>query len=465
MDLNQIDLGRLDAESDTKLADYFVETGASLSIARGKQLVLGRKGTGKTALFVHLKDKFASQSTVVDLDLNEYLFSTHRALRESGVSESSSYTSAWKLLIYTAALGSVSSHLTSSEKRSFTRILDELQMADKHGRFAGITEWLRRVKRVELPSLSGFGSLGSVELDNTPDGFLGADFIDSVIDLERLALSVMEREPIVVLIDQIDEVWDGSEESKNFIVGALKAMRFINLRPSAGEAANVIIFLRTDLWDQVVFNDRNKISQDIEYLNWDDEALIEVVEARIASSPGWEDKSWFDAFFDGEMRQRASSKTYVLKRTMGRPRDIVAYATFALEEAVRQGHEQILAEDIYSSETRYSAHVVDELKDEMASALSQLPRALAVFKSIGRRNFDWANWFEHASNQGFDEPEARELLTRLFEASVVGVFEVGGGGGGSRSRYRYQDSYLHPIEDRLMQVHLAVAKELGLKDS
>lgn len=465
MNLSEIDLGRLDAESDTKLADYFVETGASRSIARGKQLVLGRKGTGKTALFVHLKDKLASQSTVVDLDLNEYLFSTHRALRESGVSESSSYTSAWKLLIYTAALGSVSDVLTTGEKSQFARIVNDLQLADNRGRFAKIADWLRRVKHVELPNIGGFGSLGSFELEDTTNTFLGAEFIDSVIELEQLALAVMEREPIVVLIDQIDEVWDGSEESKNFIVGALKAMRFINLRPSAGDSANVIVFLRTDLWDQVVFNDRNKISQDIEHLNWDDEALIEVVEARIASSPGWEGRSWFDVFFAGEMRQRASSKTYVLKRTMGRPRDIVAYTTFALEEAVRQEHNQILAEDIYASEARYSSHIVDELKDEMASALSQLPRALAIFKSIGRRNFDWLTWFEQASSQGFDEAEAREMLTRLFEASVVGVFEVGGGGGGSRSRYRYQDSYLHPIEDRLMQVHLAVAKELGLKDS
>ncbi|MEA5153618.1 MAG: hypothetical protein VB059_02335 [Raineyella sp.] len=223
--------------------------------------------------------------------------------------------------------------------------------------------------------------------------------------------------------------------------------------------------MRTDIWQQVSFNDRNKMSQDIGYLLWADEQLVTVIEARIKSSSGDESADWYSVFFDGEMRQRARSSTYILKRTMGRPRDIFAYASFALEEAKRAGHESVLAEDIYASESRFSRHVLDELTDEIAPSVSDFASVLATLKALNRRSFGWSDWFEKAGAQGLDESEARQALEQLFEASVVGVLEVGGGGGGSRSRYRYQDNYLQPREDALMQVHLAVTKELGLKDS
>lgn len=75
------------------------------------------------------------------------------------------------------------------------------------------------------------------------------------------------------------------------------------------------------------------------------------------------------------------------------------------------------------------------------------------------------DWFNIAEAHRVDKGCARAWLKLLFEASVVGVFEIGGGGGGSRGTYRYQDPYVQPDDDSHMQVHLAVAKALKLKDS
>lgn len=459
----QLDLGRLDAESDSRLSEYFVETGAAERVAKGKQLVLGRKGSGKTALFVHLKAKL--DATVVDLDLTDYLFSTHKSLRESGVAETSAYTTAWKLLIYVAILGSVQGTLERRESKEFGQIVQALQLADQRGLFSQMAGWLKRVKRVDLPHVGDVAGLGGIELEDRQQGFVGAEFIAAVVRLEELAVKVIEREPVTVLIDRIDDVWDGTKESRLLITGALKAMRIINLRKRRAESATVILFLRTDLWQQVVFNDRNKMSQDIEDLRWTDAELVDVIEARIKSSTGDPSAKWNNAFFDGEMRQRASSKTYMVKRTMGRPRDIVAYATFALEEARTACHDRILADDIYASEARYSRHVLDELTDEMASSLEDFSKVLSTLNGLSKRTFTKDDWMVQAESQGMDRSAADRALRQLFEASVVGILTVGGGGGGSRSRYRYQDNYLQPQEGATMQVHLAVAKELGLKDS
>ena len=70
--------------------------------------------------------------------------------------------------------------------------------------------------------------------------------------------------------------------------------------------APVLTFLRTDLWDRISFNDRNKMGQDIIYLDWTPETLTEVIALRVVSSLGVpKQDAWTTAFTTDEMRQRA----------------------------------------------------------------------------------------------------------------------------------------------------------------
>ena len=50
-------------------------------------------------------------------------------------------------------------------------------------------------------------------------------------------------------------------------------------------------FLRSDIFNELRFNDKNKMTADIEYLEWPDQELIEVAAARIARSLGGPKKS------------------------------------------------------------------------------------------------------------------------------------------------------------------------------
>jgi hypothetical protein len=69
------------------------------------------------------------------------------------------------------------------------------------------------------------------------------------------------------------------------LVGVLKAARDINLRLHLpGKAYPVVISLRSDILDELQFNDKNKINDDIEFLEWTDETLVDVISARIARS-------------------------------------------------------------------------------------------------------------------------------------------------------------------------------------
>lgn len=216
-----MNFGRLDAESDENLEQYFVETGAVSRVAEGKSLVLGRKGAGKTALFKHLKRSLNSTQTVVDLDLDGYYFKSHKRLVESGVDQSHSYTNAWKLVLYTAMLGELSQELSKDQKKELDRIFAELAVADNRSTFQKIVDWLKNIKSIDLPKVDGLFDLGGIEFNSTDEGFTDR-FVECSRSIEQLALSVIKEHPVTVLVDRLDDGWDGSEESKNFIIGALR---------------------------------------------------------------------------------------------------------------------------------------------------------------------------------------------------------------------------------------------------
>jgi hypothetical protein len=124
--LSRVDFGRFDAESDPNLLDYFVVTGTAREAAEGQQLVVGRKGSGKTALFRHLADRLSRDGYVVDLDLAEYVFRVHRGLLEQGIGREFAYTSSWRLLILTSMYLKVREDLSGSARKDGDRAIRDL---------------------------------------------------------------------------------------------------------------------------------------------------------------------------------------------------------------------------------------------------------------------------------------------------------------------------------------------------
>ncbi len=80
MTIHKVDSGRLDAERDRNLSEYFVDTGALDRLANGeKQYVIGRKGSGKTVLF-RLASEKRFDRTLVRLDFEDYPWDAHRSV-------------------------------------------------------------------------------------------------------------------------------------------------------------------------------------------------------------------------------------------------------------------------------------------------------------------------------------------------------------------------------------------------
>lgn len=456
--LEHVNFGRIDAEKDDKLLDYFITVGTGGEVLKGKYLVLGRKGSGKSALFRHTASK--APGTIVEMDLKDYVFTAHKELRDEGVAGAFAYTESWRFAFVIAMFTQGYKTIPFGLRRRGRRILRKLGAGPDKGPLLAIREWLSRVRHIKLPSVAGVVDLGGYSVDVEARKPFTTNTRDLVNQLQEILAQSVDKNPITVLVDRLDDAWDGTDDSLQLIAGAARAARQLADDLKQDGAAPAIVFLRTDLWERIVLNDKNKFIQDTVTLNWSDAELADVIDERISKTANVpKGEGWGMVFTTEKMRQGTSAQKYILKRTMGRPRDVVAFAIFALEVAKKNQHVCISKDDIYEAEARYSEHMLNELRDEISEHVQDMESVVNALKALERRKFALREWERAAEQNQMDKTQAMRVRDLLFEASAVGVLR-----GDQRTSYRYSDRSLKIEETGNLSVHHALLKELSLID-
>ena len=135
-----------------------------------------------------------------------------------------------------------------------------------------------------------------------------------------------------LLFDQLDIGWDFSDETKQLLIGLILAARdVVRAAEGAGKQVHVVVFLRSDIYEPLRFEDKNKISPSVVELRWNEQRLRELVSKRIDASANG---TWEDVFTGDQMRSRVSQLSYIVKRTMLRPRDMIQFCVHAKTAAI-----------------------------------------------------------------------------------------------------------------------------------
>lgn len=468
--LNLVSFGEVDAESDARLSDYFVDTGVLKRLGDGsRQFVIGRKGSGKTALFQQAQISLKG-SHFIPMEFSDYAWEQHKAIKELGLPAEGTYTASWIFTFLIASCNIWRNSNNADIAKEAQIVYKRIFGAENTGILGALFDKLKRLRRLDLPNAGDLGGLGGFELDDALEGerlARCANLWNS--QLLELADKVYKIEPTTVLVDRLDDGWDATPEIKNMLAGAIKAARSLNLRYVRPNSPRpVLLFLRSDIYNELAFNDKNKISGTIEYLEWNDDELLLVIKQRIARSLSVpQATAWEEVFSSEQMRQRAFISSYMLKRTMQRPRDIIAFSKFCRDAAVKEGHKRIETSDIYDGEVGYSRHVFEELTDEIHK---QVPDFTSLFRSLrllGYTRFKFTSWFdtEKQIQPGITMEVAGNRLKTLFDFGVIGVPRVGGRKGGSTFEFAYQDRYVDPRFDSDLVVHPSLRKHLALRDA
>jgi hypothetical protein len=473
VNIADVNFGELDAESEKNLAGYFVDTGVLSKLASGqKQFVIGRKGSGKTALFRLATPGTLKQAQVVEVEFDQYPWEFHRQLKQTGMMSESAYEASWRFLLLLMMAREWAESGDAAVKSKAIELLKKILPDPNRGFWSSLVSRLRNPQKIALPAgaVTGFGnvSLGAVDLGREDASYAVSVMSMHLGALAALATAAYSNHPVVIKVDRLDDGWDATPDSQSLIIGELKAARAIEQQLHApGNAAPVITFLRSDIYDTVKFNDKNKMATTIERLEWPNKRLMDVLTRRIAASLTIKpDDAWGAVFSEAEMRQRARPQSYFLRRTMGRPRDVIAFAIHCRDVAMEKDHAKVQTTDIYDAEDRYSQHLLAELSDELHKQRPDLEQILDTLREVGRMSFTIDEWTEVARRRSpaLGESIVKEQLGLLYEASVIGVARIGGSKGGSQHVFNYSAPNVKPDFSGRMHVHPGLKKGLQLKE-
>jgi hypothetical protein len=463
--LGYVDLGAVDAESDKRLGEYFVTTPqAKAALELRKSHFLGRKGAGKSALFTQLGSLFIkaghTKLRVIPITPNEYAWSALRQYKEAGLLSEQAHANAWKFTIaveIAAVLTEESDALYHESTHSNLKRLRKFIQENYGGKLPdAVTTAKRLVKGLDSFDLGAFGFKVGFKRGEG-DQPLTPQIVDLLFnDLQKLADDI----GIVVAFDRLDDSWDGSDEAKSLLIGLLKATKEINDKYSDPKNVNGIscaVFLRSDIYDSLQFDDKDKHRPLEESITWTVDLLRKMVNERLPK-----DVSVDELFEAGEMRGSIAPFNYIVKRTFLRPREVIQFLQECINRAGRESTE-ITKDAIRYAEDKYSVWKVEDVKQEYRRLHPMFEDLIEALRQ-GFHRYDSVHEFENHLKERVPKVigklGTRRAMELLFDASVIGV-RLGNAGS---ARFKCEDSDLVLPTSGGVYIHQSLIKGLNLRE-
>lgn len=449
--LANIDFGSADAESDDRLGEYFVATGYVREALNGKKTIfLGRKGAGKTSLFKQLPELYREQGradlVTISMSPDQYAWGALKEYKEQGILAEQAHTNAWKLTLAITIASELAGLERKWEDKSGTAIKTLGQFLRENYGDGNVdlknaaTKLLTGLKSFNL-SAFGFG-LGYTGQDDGDHRLLTPAVIDRLLDLIGVCLGDLG---VVVLLDRLDESWDGTEESKTLLVGLLRASKDLNtrFRFDGANGLQVMAFLRADIYPLLRFDDKDK-HRALEYsISWTAEELEQMIAARLPKGV-----TVAEILDPEKMRQSTAPFAYVVQRTFLRPREVIQYLTEAKDRSDSEAS-YISKDSIKGAELTYSRWKVDDLKQEFSKAVPDFADCLETLRQGVHRYDSLAELEEYVAQRKptiAADRGPRWIVDQLFDSSAIGVRPKKSGA----IKYKSEDSELElPLEGAL----------------
>lgn len=404
------------------LTECFVDNGdldLLLDCTSPKSIIVGRTGTGKSALVYKIKTSLEHAISLSPHSLSLNFIATNNVVsffEEAGVNLSPFYVLLWKHLLVVELLKE-KFHITNEDShRSFMRVIrDGFYGNNKYKDMAidylenwGNKFWQTTEERLheltDKVESSLKGSLG-VELLGTQLSAEGArtlsqeqkrQVIDHGLDavskvqireLDNL-FSILEenvfndsRNPYYITIDMLDEDW-ADDRIKFKLIRALidVVKRFRSLTN-----VKIILALRQDLLHKVMYLESSAAFQEEKYkplflnLNWKKQELYELIESRMNALLKRRYTKKIVEFYDFFPAKINDQKTfdYMLDRTFMRPRDIIMFVNDCLELA--EARSDICLQTIKDAEANYSKERMKSLEYEWLMFFPNLNASSKIF--------------------------------------------------------------------------------------
>lgn len=450
--LQSLTLGSSAAENEFRtLSSYFVETAEFLRTLRGEvNVVAGRKGSGKTAIFFQARDAFRSEkgSVVTDLKPESHQLSLFREellkIVDVGAFDHS-LAAFWYFLLLSEVLLTMKRNL-EFRSRVDSRALESLGEIESVLESYQINEsgdFTTRINRLSRFIVEEIDAAKKRRQSISPEFLTNIIFRGGVNDLKRLVFKhVGPNDQVVLLFDNIDKGWpaNGVDEFDvrlvRLLIEALDKLRRDFLATKREFLS--VVFLRNDIYEMLVEGtpDRGKAGQ--ARIDWTDRAkLKQVIFKRLQASTGDASSSFnelWQRFFPETVGGQDSFEFFV-DHCLMRPRFLINIVENAVSNGVNRGHLKVDAEDCVDAVRQHSLYLVDDFGYEIrdVSGLS----AELLYSLVGaERMMTKVDFLTKFTQFGLEQGEAERAFSLMLWYGILGIRNKDG-----KDRFIYDFEY------------------------
>jgi hypothetical protein len=380
-----LDFGRLVAEKDGNLAQYYVSPERFVKRASNIEdpatFFVGPKGIGKSAILqmVRLEAK-ATGKRIVDIRPDDLAFSALANAEATSpiLGEASQhqwlFKALWDYVLSLEVLRQeypdasvLTGWFSSLFQGKYEKEAKKLIALSQGDGTTLTNRILQLIQEVELSGEYSGGKIGGkVTIDKSKnesgDAFQLLGLVNSVA--KKLRDNVAHS--YYLLIDDLDLYWNDSPTQNAFIAALFSSLSHFSRPPSL----KAVVALRENIYEALPLIDRDKFHDVVCNVRWDLASVRTIVEQRVIfklavkSSEVWGGVFPSDGFVE------------IWQHSNGRPREAIRLASLALTTAANNDHFSVTQEDLTAAVRMFSNERITEISSEYAHIYPDLERVV-----------------------------------------------------------------------------------------
>ncbi|MCG7570522.1 hypothetical protein MHM89_11320 [Pseudoalteromonas sp. CNC9-20] len=461
--LQALDLGASSAENEMRtLQSYYLKTDQFLKSLRGEaNIVVGRKGSGKSAIFLQVRDRERNKkgNIVLDLKPDGYKLIKFKELILSFLEEGTfqhTIMAFWEYVLlleicYKILEKDREQHKHDHELYEPYRQLADLYHADGYETEGDFSERMSvLMEKISTEYRSKHGDAKGVRLSSSK--LTEMLYSHDVKELSQQIISYMSHKDMCwLLFDNIDKGWptSGLENEDLLIIRALidATKKIERLFGKSHVDVNSIVFLRNDVYELLVKHTSDRGKEASAILDWTDPDLLrELIRLRLVSN----DINGSDRFetvwpklcvshYCGE-----ESSQYLIDRSLMRPRFLLNLISLCKSFAINLNHDKILADDIKKGLVAYSTDLLADIGYEIHDVENNVDDVLYAF--IGSSShLQKDGVLSTLSEYGVDERFLESIFSLLLWYGFLGIVV------NDEPKYIYDFSYSMKLMDGVIK--------------
>ena len=442
-DLRNLRFGDYVAENDEDnlVGQYFVQTAAYDDAIKGSHTVfVGRKGSGKTANLIKLKDELSKQRRNVVCVIKPPPYQMERIvalLKQYEYSDVKEYAieSLWKFLLLTEVANTAYYNLENSPSGPIDAIEQQFyDFVNKHDKL--ICEDFSTRLEACIQNLEGAIEKSNYDKNSSlpVSEVLHSGILRQL--REELGNFLSKNQRVAILVDNLNMAWERQDDMEVLCeilwclleVGQGLPAEF-QRRDSRRQSIsiNLAIFLRTDIFYKIrkVALEPDKVKYSL--LKWDDtDLLCQIIEKRFLSTfeTATESKILWDRYFCQTVNG-IPTKDYITDAILKRPRDIIYLVNAATTTAINRGHARVEEKDIIEAEIQYSQYALESVNVE--NTLPDINLEDVMFEFVGMPiNMSKSEVQEAIQFAGVSDERIEPTIDVLHDLTFLGL-EIGEG--------------------------------------